>query len=174
MKTKIILATIIGVVAQFATAGDFERAVIVPEDVTMISDYAFSGQTNLTCVYLPDSVTAIGVGAFEGCLNLECVRMSPNVTTIGRFAFEGCSHLNHIYVPNDTARRQYISYNWWSMSADVKPWVRYTRSGDALTLIFEGTLEASDDLQNWVEIESPGLYTHKKDTKFFRTKKEEN
>lgn len=43
----------------------------IPEGVTSIGEYAFSGCASLTEIVIPDSVTSIGKAAFEGCSSLE-------------------------------------------------------------------------------------------------------
>ena len=47
--------------------------LVIPDSVTEIKDYAFSGCTGLTSVTIPDSVTSIGSGAFSGCSSLESI-----------------------------------------------------------------------------------------------------
>lgn len=41
--------------------------LVIPDGVTSIGDYAFSGFTSITSVTIPDSVTSIGRGTFSGC-----------------------------------------------------------------------------------------------------------
>ena len=45
-------------------------ALIIPDSVTSIVDYAFWGCSGLTSITIPDSVNSIGSSAFEGCSRL--------------------------------------------------------------------------------------------------------
>ena len=45
--------------------------VVIPEGVTSIGDWAFSGRSSLTSVVIPASVTSIGNWTFEGCCGLK-------------------------------------------------------------------------------------------------------
>jgi hypothetical protein len=44
--------------------------VTIPDSVTSIGSYAFSGCTSLTSIIIPDSVTSIGNYAFSNCTSL--------------------------------------------------------------------------------------------------------
>jgi len=48
-------------------------SITIPNSVTSIGDYAFSGCTGLTSVTIPNSVTSIGYSAFYGCTGLTSV-----------------------------------------------------------------------------------------------------
>ena len=71
-------------------------SVTIPNSVTSIGDYAFSG-TSLTSVTIPNSVTSIGDYAFSGT-SLTSVTIPNSVTNIGVRAFEGCTSLTSITV----------------------------------------------------------------------------
>ena len=47
--------------------------IVIPEGVTEIGNYAFSGCSGLTSITIPASVTHIGEDAFENCTNLTAV-----------------------------------------------------------------------------------------------------
>ena len=49
------------------------EAYTIPNSVTSIGDYAFSGCTSLTSVTIPNSVTSIGDSAFYGCTSLSAI-----------------------------------------------------------------------------------------------------
>lgn len=71
-------------------------AVIIPEGVTSISDFAFEGCGGLTSVTIGNSVTSIGNRAFRNCSGLTSVDIPDSVTSIGYDAFNGCSGLTEI------------------------------------------------------------------------------
>ena len=71
----------------------------IPNSVTSIGDYAFSG-CSPTSMEIPNSVTSIGIEAFSGCGGLTSVSIPNSVTSIGHAAFQGCSRLTSIEIPN--------------------------------------------------------------------------
>ena len=73
--------------------GTLVTALIIPDSVTSIGNYAFRGCTSLTGVTIPDSVTSIGSYAFRGCTSLTGVTIGNGVTSIGNCAFEDCTSL---------------------------------------------------------------------------------
>lgn len=48
-------------------------STIIPDNVTSIGDYAFSGRENLTSISIPEGVTEIGRDAFDGCSGLTSI-----------------------------------------------------------------------------------------------------
>ncbi len=74
--------------------------VTIPNSVTSIGDYAFSGCATLTSVTIPDSVTYIGEEAFFGCTSLTSVTIGNGVTSIGNNAFYGCSLIKDVHISN--------------------------------------------------------------------------
>ena len=63
--------------------------LVIPNSVTSIGDYAFSGCYKLTSITIPNSVTSIGIEAFYGCKSLTSVTIPNSVTSIGQRAFDG-------------------------------------------------------------------------------------
>ena len=72
----------------------------IPEPITEIPDYAFSGHTKLESVILPDTVTEIGNAAFMNCMHLQNIRLSEQLVSIGDEAFYNCAALTEISMPN--------------------------------------------------------------------------
>ena len=62
--------------------------LVIPNSVTSIVDYAFSGCSGLTSVTIPNSVTSIGKEAFRYCSGLTSVTIGSGVTSIGLNAFD--------------------------------------------------------------------------------------
>ncbi|MBR1472950.1 MAG: leucine-rich repeat domain-containing protein [Paludibacteraceae bacterium] len=67
--------------------------LVIPNSVTSIGNYAFSGCTGLTSVTIPNSVTNIGEGAFSGCTGLTSMTIPNSVTSIGNNAFNYVFHI---------------------------------------------------------------------------------
>ena len=101
----------------------------IPDEVTTIGSYAFSGCTNfkyingdtdgelklgkisdintstfygcssLKKVYINNNITNIYNSAFKGCTNLNEINLPTSITNIGSNTFEGCISLNEINLP---------------------------------------------------------------------------
>ena len=54
---------------------------IIPNSVTSIGDYAFSGCSSLTSITIPESVNSIGEGVFVGCSSLTSMVVDGSNTT---------------------------------------------------------------------------------------------
>ena len=87
---------------------------VIPNGITRIGDYAFSGCSGLTSISIPNSVTSIGGSAFDGCSGLTSITIPNSVTSIGGSAFSGCSGLTSITIPNSMTSIGY--YAFWGCS----------------------------------------------------------
>lgn len=70
--------------------------LVIPETITEIKSYAFSGASCLTSVTIPNSVTSIGYNAFAKCYGLPMVTIPSSVTSIGDEAFLDCIRLKTV------------------------------------------------------------------------------
>ena len=82
----------------------------IPNSVTSIKNYTFSGCTSLTSVTIPNSVTSIGESAFQNCSSLTSVIIQSSVTNIATSAFSGCNKLKNIYFTGTPA--QWCNKSW--------------------------------------------------------------
>ena len=69
--------------------------VVIPNSVTSIGSYAFSGCSGLTSVVIPESVTTIGGYAFDCCSGLTSITIPNSVTSIGVNAFYNTAWYNN-------------------------------------------------------------------------------
>ena len=104
--------------APWSSKADSIVKVVIPNSVTHIGDYAFSGCSSLTSVTIPKSVTGIGWYAFSGCSSLTSVTIPDSVTDIGDGAFEDCGNLTSITV--DKGNEYYCSDNGVLFSKDYE------------------------------------------------------
>lgn len=74
--------------------------LVIPEEITTIKTFTFSGCTSITSISIPNGVTEIGSHAFSFCVNLKNVTIPNTVTSIGGRAFCGCSGMSKIVIPN--------------------------------------------------------------------------
>ena len=87
-----------GVLVAFASSDLTEYSI--PNSVTSIGSYAFSGCSRLTSVTIPDGVTSIENYAFSSCHSLTSVTIGNSVTSIRSYAFIGCSSLTSVTIPD--------------------------------------------------------------------------
>jgi hypothetical protein len=67
----------------------------IPEGITVIGSYAFSGFENITNITLPQSLERIEKGAFHK-LGLKVINIPENVTSIESYAFSNCMQLEKV------------------------------------------------------------------------------
>ena len=132
-------------------------SIIIPDDVTIIGDGAFSGCTGLTSITMPNSVTSIGGLAFDRCQNVNAIywnsSVSPEcitrhckdklvqfefgdcVTNISGYPFSGCTALTSLTIPNSvTSISGYAFYGcnnvstiYWNSNVSPKCITQYCR-----------------------------------------------
>ena len=66
----------------------------------------------VTDLVIPDGVTGIGEWVFSGCSSLMSITIPDSVTIIGDGAFNGCSSLTEVYI-TDIAAWCSIEFNGW-------------------------------------------------------------
>ena len=71
----------------------------IPDHVTTIGSYAFSGAYLLENVTMGNNVTGISNGAFSGCYNMDSIRLSDHLSVLGSKALEGCLDLRELHLP---------------------------------------------------------------------------
>jgi len=74
-------------------------AITLPQDVTAIGQYAFSGCSALETITLPDTITTLEEDAFYGCSSLRMLTLPGSITSIGSDAFGSCYKLTSLTIP---------------------------------------------------------------------------
>ena len=80
------------------------KNTVIPDDVTALGSYAFSGQTAITSITIPSTVVEMGNGVFENCTGLTEVNVQAETPpTLGYNVFEGVNTVDvWVYVPCGT------------------------------------------------------------------------
>ena len=98
--TDFVIPNSLTSIKSFAFSGcAFLKSVTIPNSVTSISEGAFIDCASIENIVIPDSVTSIGDDAFSGCTSLESIELPDSVTSIGDDAFYGCTSLKSIEIP---------------------------------------------------------------------------
>ena len=117
--------------------------IIIPDYVSSIGDYAFSGCYSLTSVEIPNSVTSIDSYAFEDCISLTSITIPNSVTCIGSDAFGYCSSLISVVIPDSvTSIRNGTFYKCSSLTSITIP--------NSVTSIGEGAFDNCSSLTSVV------------------------
>ncbi|MDY3229576.1 MAG: leucine-rich repeat domain-containing protein, partial [Kiritimatiellia bacterium] len=93
-------------------------SVVVPNSVTSIGNYAFSGCSNLTSVTIGNGVTSIGNYAFYNCGKLTKVTIPDSVISIDDSAFSGCGGIDCVTLPGNrlsSGALGTLSLNGWTL-----------------------------------------------------------
>ena len=87
------------------------KNIVIPNSVTFINDYVFSGFSGLKSITIPNSVTSIGEYAFFECDGLTSVTIPEGVTNIGNNSFNKCTNLEKVTLPNTLTSIGYSAFD---------------------------------------------------------------
>ena len=79
---------------------DSLRTITLPNSITTMGTYVFSGCLNLQSVTLPTGITQIPANTFSECPNLRSLDIPEGVTSIGYDAFVRCYKLASVKFPS--------------------------------------------------------------------------
>ena len=99
--TSVVIPDSITAMGRYAFSG-FESlsSVTIGNGLTYISDYAFMSCNSLRAVDIPATVTSMGERAFLYCRGLESIVLHEDIASIGAHAFDGCYNLVSVTVEN--------------------------------------------------------------------------
>ena len=117
--------------------------LVIPNTVTSIGAYAFSGVSSIKALTVHDGVTSIGTGAFRSCKSLETVKLSSGLAVLPKELFYGCTALKSVAIPQSTVKiDEYAFYSCSSLSSVTIP--------SAITYIGRGALDGCTGLEELV------------------------
>ena len=77
----------------------YSGEIVIPEGVEHIAEQTFVSCKAIS-IRIPNSVTSIGDYAFSGCSRLTSVNIPNSVTSIGNWGFSDCTALTTVNIPN--------------------------------------------------------------------------
>lgn len=128
-------------VTQLAPRAFYEsylREVILPDSITAIGGYAFSGCTRLVSIRLPAQLEELPAGTFESCFQLSDVQMPDSLKRIGESAFYGCFTLEELRLPaalEHIANHNFILCRWLERFEVPADCVGFTTQDDGAVLL---------------------------------------
>ena len=147
-------------------------SVTIPNSVTFIGSSAFTGCSVLTSVTIPNSVTSIGNSAFSGCSGLTSITFGNSVTSIGSSAFSGCSGLISVTIPNSVTNIENSAFFGCSalkkvIVSDIAAWCGIQFGGESANPLYYAKHLYSDDNTEIKDLIIPNNVTSIGDHTFF-------
>lgn len=78
--------------------------IVLPDGVTTIDKYTFSGCSNIEKIIIPETVQCIEQHAFRGCEQLQGLKLPNSVSQIGESAFSNCGKITELEIPDGVTR----------------------------------------------------------------------
>ena len=118
--TKLTIPDGVTTIKKYTFSGYRElEEVSISNTVKVIEDEAFCECENLRRVSIPSSVTSIGSSAFEGCLSLSDILLPPYLTSIQKLTFSRCP-ITEIDIPASVKKIEEKAFDsCWSLKSVV-------------------------------------------------------
>lgn len=141
--SELIIPSDVTVISDYSFYKYNGTSVVLPENIITIGDKAFGGCDALMDISIPDSVTNIGKSAFEYCSSLKSISIGSGVTYIGSYAFENCNSLSDIYYNGSLSDFKMIYSSFDSLDVTLhcsdKTYIDWGTCGDDLTWTIDNT-----------------------------------
>ena len=92
------------------------ESINIPDDVTIIADFAFEFCSSLESITIPDNVSSIKYAAFAYCSNLKSVTIGAGVTSVARDVFYDCGNIEDVYYTGTAEQWAKISFGLYNDS----------------------------------------------------------
>ena len=130
----------------------YKPDVVIPEGVTAIDSFVFSGNKRIINAALPSTLLSIGRNAFDGCANLHTAALPEGLQKIGICAFRDCIKLESINIPRTVQRLQDCAFKGCRSLVDrdgfiVVGGVLFDYIGDSSDVVVpDGVIRISDEV----------------------------
>lgn len=74
----------------------YVKNIVLPQEVTVLGDYAFAADDQIRSVKLPAGLVTIGESAFDRCARLAGITLPAGLTEIKDYAFNMCESLKEV------------------------------------------------------------------------------
>ncbi len=74
------------------------KSIQLPSKLVSIGGYAFS-ESGLESIETPETLETIGIGAFKGCTSLKRAVLKGQLATLSNYLFSGCTNLESVELP---------------------------------------------------------------------------
>ncbi len=145
--------------------GELVTEVTVPNTITKINAYAFSGCTSLTSITIPNSVTSIGSYAFRDCTSLTSITIPNSVTSIDDSAFYYCTSLKSIEIPSSVTSIGEAAFIYCASLTSITIPSSVTSIGinafwgcESLTIYAEARIQPSGWSSGWNDSNRPVIW----------------
>ena len=90
------------IVGYLGSGGNVVLPTVYDEQtITVVSDRAFFGNTNITSISIPEGYTKLGSEAFSNCIRLNAIQFPLSLSEIGKDAFSFCTALESVILPEN-------------------------------------------------------------------------
>lgn len=125
----------------FSSCVNLSSNIVIPNNITEIKRYTFSGCYEMPSVTIGGSVTSIGDYAFENCRSLSSLTIGNSVTTIGLQTFGKCYSLTSVTIPDSVTKIDGYAFSNCSGLTEL-------HIGSGLTLINDGAFIGCTNISN--------------------------
>ena len=142
-----------GVLISCIGQADENGVYVIPENVTMIAESAFAGDSSLKEVVIGSNVKTIGSGAFQSCSSLKKITIEEGVEIIGSHAFSYCESLTEISLPSTVKSLGASAFCYCTALEEIS--LKYIRTVGEAAFIYCYSLERVEfsseleEIENW-------------------------
>ena len=81
----------------------------LPDQMTDIEEYAFSGCSSITGLRIPSNLNTINKGVFKTCSSISSISIPSNIVSIGDYSFEGTG-VKELIIPDSVTSVGYAAF----------------------------------------------------------------
>ncbi len=93
-----------------AFAGSRIEEIVLPDNLTVIPEEAFSYCKKATAIVFPENLKSIGYRTFADCTSLTDFDLPDALEEIGGYAFGNCSSLTKLYIPKSVRKISDVAF----------------------------------------------------------------